>query len=188
MVQLRYYTDCDEPTRARVLAWVHTEEFVSRIGMPECQLQHAPGAETSRGRIHNWVIFAGEQPVGLISAKVQDQPSNLLHQEPDDPADYPLLGTVTYIDPPHRGRRYASAAKHAISEHAAAAGVRTFSCAVAEDNPESLKSIRRAGYEYVRTDEVDGKLRFRRVATAPPAERESPAATDGDRRGGRPDS
>jgi RimJ/RimL family protein N-acetyltransferase len=164
MVQLRYYTDCDEAVRAKVLDWVHSEEFVTRIGMPAHELTHAPGAETGIGRVHNWVIFADEQPVGLISAKIRDQPLDLVNDEPDDRADYPSLGTVTYIDRQHRGRRYASAAKRAISEHVAAEGVRSFGCVIAADNSESLKAIKKAGYECVRTEKVTGKadnLHFR---------------------------
>ncbi|MBF6246361.1 GNAT family N-acetyltransferase [Nocardia elegans] len=146
---------------------MRTDEFISRIGMPDHELKHVPGAETRTGRVHNWVIFVDEQPVGLISAQIQDQPRSHspLNRELDDPADYPLLGTVTYIDRQHRSRGYASAAKHAISEHVAAAGVQTFGCIVAGDNPQSLRSISRAGYERVHTEKVDGKpdkLYFRR--------------------------
>ncbi|MEV4234059.1 GNAT family N-acetyltransferase [Nocardia sp. NPDC049737] len=164
MVRLRYFTDCDETVQAKVRGWTHTKEFVERIGMSDSNLGCAPGAETGIGRIHNWVIFADEQPVGLVSAMVQDRPLNQLETEPDDPADYPSLGTVTYIDREHRGRGYASASKRAISEHDAANGVRSFGCAIAADNTTSLKSIKKAGYESVRVEKRDGKpdnLHFR---------------------------
>ncbi|MGW6335259.1 GNAT family N-acetyltransferase [Nocardia rhamnosiphila] len=162
MVRLCYYTDCDEAVQTKVLEWVQTEEFRTRIGMPAEELRHAPGAETGIGRVHNWVIFVDKQPVGMISAKVQDQPSIT---ESDDPADYPSLGTVTYIDQLHRGNGYAPAAKSAISEHDAAEGVRSFCCVIAADNSKSLKAIQKAGYECVRVEKITGKpdnLHFRR--------------------------
>lgn len=165
MVRLCYYTDCDDTVRTKVLQWVHTEEFQTRIGMHPGKLAHEPGADTGRGRVHNWVIFADEQPVGLTSAQIKDQPPHdLFDEEPEDPGDYPLLGTVTYIDPERRGERYASAAKRAISEHDVAVGVRSFGCVIAADNPDSLKAIQRAGYEQVRIEKVNGKadrLHFR---------------------------
>ncbi|MFQ6331524.1 GNAT family N-acetyltransferase (plasmid) [Nocardia sp. CWNU-33] len=170
MVRLRYLTDCDEAVRSKVLGWAHTDEYVARIGMPDRYLQCPPGAENSLGgRIFNWVIFAGEQPVGVVSATVQDRPYNRSDTEMDDPADYPSLGMVTYIDPAHRCRGYASASKQAISEHPAASGVRTFGCVIAADNTASLKSIEKAGYECVRVMPVEGKpdrLHFRRWTCA----------------------
>lgn len=151
MVQLRYFIDCDEAVQAKVIGWTQTDEFIERMRTPFFNLRQAPGTETIVGRVHNWVIFANGQPVGLISANVKDEPKILLGEEPDDPADYPLLGTTTFVDPNHRDRGYAATAKQAIREHDAAKGVRSFGCVIAADNPSSLKSITNAGYEYVRT-------------------------------------
>ncbi|WP_245547498.1 GNAT family N-acetyltransferase [Nocardia brevicatena] len=135
--------------------------------MPDFVLQRQPDDAAEPRRTHNWVIFADEQPVGLISAAVTDHPSVALPgEELADPADYPTLGTVTYIDPWHRGRGYAGAAKRAISEHNAADGVRTFCCVVADDNAASLNAIRKAGYECVRIEQTGAgkpdRLHFRR--------------------------
>ncbi|MFI2228510.1 GNAT family N-acetyltransferase [Nocardia testacea] len=167
MVQLRYYTDCDEEVQAKALEWAHTKEYRTRIGMSDFFLQQDPPDPAAPDRTHNWVILVGKQPVGLISAGVTDHPSEPLPgEEPDDPADYPTLGTVTYIDPLHRGRGYAGAAKRVISEHDAADGVRTFCCVVAADNEPSLKAIRKAGYECVRIEQTAAgkpdRLHFRR--------------------------
>ncbi len=120
---------------------------------------------------HNWVIFAGEEPVGLITAQIQDRPNGMLHKSPDgmfheapeDLADYPMLGTGTYIAPECRCNGYAAAAKRLIREHDATKDVRSLSCTIADDNPESLQSIRNAGYECVGVEEVEGgpnKLHF----------------------------
>ncbi|MBF5001770.1 GNAT family N-acetyltransferase [Nocardia sp. BSTN01] len=163
MVQLRYFAECDEATRNQVIAWTRTKEFVHRMGnsrFAETVLDKGPDSGH-----HNWVIFDGQQPVGLVAASVQDRPyRNLLGHEPDDPADYPLLGTGTYIAPQYRCRGYATAAKRAIVEHDAARSVRAFGCVVAADNAASLKSITKAGYVRVGVDRKSGQpdnIRFR---------------------------
>ncbi|MFI6220120.1 GNAT family N-acetyltransferase [Nocardia salmonicida] len=164
MVLLRYFTDCDETVQSKVRAWARTEEFTSRVA-PKRKLRHQPGADTGRSKMYNWVIFADEQPVGVVLVSIQERPYNRTDGDSEDPAAYPSLGTATYIDPDYRGRGYASAAKQAISEHKAASGVRSFSCMIAADNTFSLRSIKKAGYECVRTEQVEGKpnrLHFRR--------------------------
>lgn len=165
MVQLRYLTDCDVSVQEKVSEWTHADDFAARIGPPfYLPLGCAPGAEIGGGRVHNWIIYADEQPVGLVAATVLDQPRTMFNKDPDDPSDYPLLGMVTYIDPEHRCNGYASAAKRAIAEHDAANGVRAFGCVIAADNTASLKSIQKAGYERIGIEKVAGKpdnFRFR---------------------------
>lgn len=146
MVQLRYFAECDEATRDQVIAWTRSEEFIRRVGngTPFAGSALEKGPDSGH---HNWVVFAGGQSVGLVLATVQDRPYGyFVGQEPDDPADYPLLATGTYISPEHRDRGFATAAKRAICEHAAPEDVRAFGCVVAADNPASLKSVTKAGY------------------------------------------
>ncbi|WP_280473609.1 GNAT family N-acetyltransferase [Nocardia asiatica] len=169
MVLLRYFTDCGEAVQSKVRSWARTEEFASRVA-PECELRHQPGADTGRLKMHNWVIFADEEPVGVVLVSVQDKPYNWLGDESDDPAEFPTLGTATYIDPEHRDRGYSAAAKQAISEHEVASRVRSFRCMIIADNHASLRSIEKAGYECVRTEHVEGKpdrLHFRRWIARP---------------------
>ncbi len=168
MVLLRYLTDCDEAVQAKVRDdWAQTEEWVTRIGA-NYFLDYEPvgDAHSTKRLYHNWVIFDNDQAVGIISASITEQPSS----ESAAPADYPSLGTVTYIDPTHRRRGFASAAKLAILRHEAASGVRSFACVVEADNPYSLRSIANAGYKLVSTEPVEGKpdkLHYRRWTSTP---------------------
>ncbi|WKG13097.1 hypothetical protein QX204_17125 [Nocardia sp. PE-7] len=108
MVELRYLTECAEAVRSKVRAWAGAEEFAAQVA-PDFVLGYEPGVrpgtEVRPGksrRQHNWVIFADDEPVGVVFASIQNQrdPDSA---EPDDPADYPCLGTATYIDLCHRG-------------------------------------------------------------------------------------
>ncbi|MGS2809246.1 MULTISPECIES: GNAT family N-acetyltransferase [Nocardia] len=174
MVELRYLTECPEAVQSKVRTWAGTEEFAKQVA-PDFVLGYEPGVETGvhlgnevrpgkSRRQHNWVIFADDQPVGVVFASIQDQPDPD-SAETEDPTDYPCLGTATYIDLSHRGRKYASASKQAISEHEVARGVRSFRCMIRANNPDSLSAIEKAGYECFWTEHVPGeadRLHFRR--------------------------
>jgi RimJ/RimL family protein N-acetyltransferase len=166
-VQLRYFIDCDASTQARVRGWTTTEDFIRWMGRDFAivPLDLPPGIPTGSGRMHNWVIYAQDQPVGFISGTIRDafHEDSTFEAEPGyRPDNGPHIGLVSYMDVPHRGNGYAGASKRAIVHHPATADVKYFRVGINYDNEASLRAIAKTDFEYIGKDKKMRRFRLSR--------------------------